>query len=137
MNRLRLDGLPELRAALVTLPMELRAEAIRLAQEETETAKGEIIAAYPRVTGELRAGVTVSHDATATGARSIVRSSSRYAQWYEYGTARRQTALGFGRGAMPARATFMPIRERHQQRFREAVIALVRQQGLRVIDHGE
>lgn len=93
-NRIRLDGLAELRTALQQLPTELKQQARDIVMDAANHAKTEIVAAYPRRTGNLRKGVQVNLTDNPFGVRAIVVNRAPHAYIYEVGTAVRRNAAG-------------------------------------------
>ena len=124
---LKLTGVDELIAELKafvpdvvgdTRPLELR-----MAQETADTLR----AAYPSVTGALRASVTVEPAPSTSPARVFtgLRVGVDYAEFYEFGTAHQ--------GATP---TFVPITRRGREAFVKATVGLVERSGLEVKGDG-
>lgn len=110
-NRLKFDGLDELREQLRKLPQELAAEASGIVLTVAYAAAAEMRAGYEahRVSGELAEGVTVTRfDAGKVAAGVIVKNRSKLAFIFENGTQTRQTALGANRGSMPPGHVFVP-----------------------------
>lgn len=142
-NRLILN-LDELRRELRDLPRELVDEGGAIVRRAADQAADAIRLAYPLgppgrrrkgvpiIPGNLRKGVRVKHESTAFGTVSTVRSTAQHAHLYEYGTQTRQTSLGYDRGAMPARPTFVPIAIRVRHQMYEELIGLLQKQGLQV-----
>jgi hypothetical protein len=134
-NRLTFAGLEELRQALRDLPADLVAEASPLVTHAARNAEGAIRASYPSITGDLRNGLEVeilSPGRFAAGA--IVRNRSKYASWYEYGTAARHYFTKRGKrkavGAMPAGKRFVPRIEEYRRRMYEDLKGLLTRHGL-------
>lgn len=121
-NRLELRGFDELKRDLAALPSQLRRESDPILLTWARRSSAELVAAYPVVTGGLRAGVKIV-DRVARGVATLYTlvSSSPHAHLYEFGT-RRQAP----------RATFLPITERDRRASTVAVAELVRAQGLTV-----
>jgi bacteriophage HK97-gp10 putative tail-component len=134
-NRLELDGLTELRAALRHLPAQLTAEADAIIRASADQAKREIQAAYPEgPTGNLKRGVTVQHNASKFFTSAIVRSRAKHAHLFEFGTRRRTSRRG-NRGAMPVAPEgqrMIPIAIRIRRQMVTALIDLVRRAGFEV-----
>lgn len=110
-NRLRFEGLDELRAELRRLPADLVGEASNIIEATANAAAVEIRSAYAphSKSGHLQSGVIVTHqDAGKWSAGAIVKSSSPHAYIFEHGTRARHTDLGANRGAMPAGNVFIP-----------------------------
>lgn len=121
-NRLELRGFTELQRELAVLPRRLDAAADPVLLRYARRAAEQVRAAYPVVTGNLRAGVEILAR-TARGVATLYTlvSSSPHAHLYEFGTAR--TA---------PRATFLPITETERHDAVRAVADLVRAEGLTV-----
>jgi HK97 gp10 family phage protein len=122
-STLQLAGIDELLAALEHLAPDLAAEAAPLEQSMAEATADELRAAYPIVTGHLRATVQVARLSATTSARvaTAVTAGAPYAEHVEFGTAR-----------MPGRPTFVPITRRGRQAFARTIIDRVRGRGLQV-----
>ena len=151
-NSFVFDGLAEYRKALKRLPLELRDEAADIIHLTATEAKNEIIAAYPEVTGHLKAGVFVStyksRDTPSVGitpgkgvlfgASAIVKNRAKHAWLYEYGSEARGVNrpvvgragnFGTSRGRMPARPTFVPIIIRRRRDMERQLAAVIRRAG--------
>ena len=132
-NRLQLQGLEELRAALRKLPSELKAEARHIVDGAANGAAADIKAAYPVRTGNLRDGVSVEHtDPSTFAAGAIVKNKSKHAWIFENGTQARHNALGANRGAMPPGRVFIPTVIKKRRQMQDKLIDLVKRQGLQV-----
>jgi len=136
-NKLRIGGLEELRAELRNLAPMLRAQAQGLVFDAADRAKAEIVAAYPQRTGNLRRGVTIQKDFGQFYVAVQIRSRAKHAWLYEHGSVARHYVTVDGRdhltGSMPARPTFEPIMARRRRALNDALIELVRSQGLTVV----
>jgi len=102
MAGLRIDGLDELRDAIHTLPTDLARETRPEVEDAAATTASALRAAYPVRTGNLRRGVRVRTQTTATGTTATVQSTAPYAAAWEFGTEIRRTQRGWNRGAAPA-----------------------------------
>jgi hypothetical protein len=130
-NRIRLDGIEELRDALRRLPHDLKAEAVEIVQETAESAAAEIRAKYPTRTGNLREGVHVRPSEVSTfGAGAIVKNSAKHAWIFEHGTVARRTSIGAKRGSMPPGNVFIPIAIRKRRAMEAKLKAVLVRHGL-------
>jgi len=121
-NQLRLSGVRELRAELAALPTDLRSGAIPILLASARRTVGLVVAAYPEVTGALKAGVKlIPRDARGVAALFTVATTAPHAHLIEFGTARTRP-----------RAIFLPITERERRAAVSAVVALVETTGLDV-----
>jgi hypothetical protein len=132
---LRLDGLRELREALLNLPKTLRDEARPLVTEAADTAEAAIAAGYPHGTGNLARGLRQVVASSEGGVRVVLKNVSPHAQLFERGTELRHTSRGFNRGKMPAAPpgqSFVARVIRERRRMVEGLIGIVESQGLKV-----
>ena len=132
---LRLEGLSAFADDVTQLPTTLRDESRPVVTNAADTAEATIRAAYPEVTGELKAGLRQETVESATGVQVRLVNDSLHAVWYEYGTELRQTSLGYNRGRMPAAKVFGPAAAQEKRQMVEDVIAVVEAEGLRVRGH--
>lgn len=135
-NRLRFDGLQELRADLRRLPKELRDEAEEIVFDSAEDAAREIRAGYEahRRSGELAEKVEVQQlkgEGTAF-AGALVQNKSKLAFIFENGTQARHTAIGANRGAMPPGHVFVPAVIKARKSMYNRLRELLRTKGLKV-----
>jgi hypothetical protein len=105
------SGLDDLKAALRRLPVELTVEGAHIIEATANGAAHTIKAGYPVRTGKLRDKLTVEHERSPFGARSVVKNTSKYADEFEYGTQARHRALG-ATGSMPPNHLFLGTIER-------------------------
>lgn len=137
-NRLRFDGLAELRQALRNLPAELTAEAANLIEGEANAAALAIRRGYPLgETGNLVEGVIVTHfekSKVSTGA--IVKNTAKHAYIFEHGTQVRRNAKGANRGAMPPGRVFIPRMQEARRRVHSGLRLILQRAGLAVTDGG-
>jgi Bacteriophage HK97-gp10, putative tail-component len=137
-NRLRLDGLAELREALKALPAELVREAGVIVHAQAEAAASEMVSAYPVHTGNLRNHVRVELSSDRPGSSWLQSASARvtnrakHAAIFEYGTGERRWANGKSTGRMPAGRVFIPIAMQRRRIMLAALIDLVERSGLHV-----
>lgn len=120
---LKLTGIDELLAELARLAPDLAAEAAPLQLSTAEATADELRAAYPVVTGRLRASVQVEREGSISPARVFTRIAvtAPYAEFFEFGTSR-----------LPPRPTFIPVTNDGRRAFRDAVVARVESRGLTV-----
>lgn len=113
-------GLDELRRDLASLPDTLKRESAPIESSYASAALAEVVAAYPSVTGQLRAGVRIV-ERVAHGVATLFTlvTSSPIAHIYEFGSVHQRP-----------RATFLPITERARRESSAAVADLVESQGL-------
>lgn len=108
-----IDGLADLKQALLNLPKELQAEAGHIVQGHANAAAVKIKAAYPRITGRLRDKVNVTYDlTTGVAASAVVKNPSPLAYIFENGTEARHYTTVNGKvhqtGRMPGFHVFIP-----------------------------
>ena len=136
-NRLRFDGLAELRASLRRLPADLRDDAEGIVFESANDAAGDIKAGYEkhRRSGGLAQGVSVQQlrGAGTAFAGSIVKNSSKLAFIFENGTQARHTSLGAFRGSMPPGHVFVPAVIKRRREMYDRIRAMMRTHGLKVV----
>jgi hypothetical protein len=131
-NRLRFDGLEELKAALRSLPADLTGEGGHIVEAETNAAEGQIKRGYPVRTGHLRDGVSSEIKTTGFSVSGIVKNTARHAYIFENGTQARHNEIGANRGSMPPGHVFIPtVIERRRVMYAELKDLLVRH-GLKV-----
>jgi hypothetical protein len=129
-SSLKFTGMAEFRAELSRLAETLRAQGEIIVREAAEQAAAEIRAAYPRKTGNLKAGVKVAKgNGGRFGTVYVVRNVAPHAFIYENGTMVRRSAFG-NRGAMPPGHVFVPIIARRRRRMDLDLIAMVNNTGL-------
>jgi hypothetical protein len=132
------DGLDDLEEELGKLPADLAQAGGALATESAEQAAVEIKAAYPYrddVTHKayaargwathLRDGVIVREKRLDYGKVVYLMNTAPYAYAYESGRRKGK------HGTTPARPTFIPIRNKYQRGYIEAIVALLEERGLR------
>ncbi len=132
----QLVGLDELRQALRNLPEEMADEARSIVTDQAEAAGAEIRGVYPEgKTGNLRAGLSVTPQAASRfGAVALVKSASRHAHLFEFGTTQRRSRFG-NRGRMPKgpdSERMIPIAIRRRRTMTQLLIDLVRRAGFTV-----
>jgi Bacteriophage HK97-gp10, putative tail-component len=120
-SALILGGVDELLAELARLAPDLTGEAAQLQQTIAIDTATAIRAAYPAVTGALRASVQVERLTSASPARvyTEVTVAAPYAHFVEFGTA--------DRAPNPA---FVPLTRQGRERFAQAVVDRVKDHGL-------
>lgn len=121
-NKLVLGGFDELLAELAALPETARDGADPILKAGAEGAQTAVQAAYPVLTGELRAGVQVEHR-QARGMAAFYQLASRapHAHIYEFGSMHQRP-----------RATFLPLSEQARRASVNEVITYVEGLGLKV-----
>jgi hypothetical protein len=129
---LRIDGLTELRAALMHLPPELVREASVIVTAQAEAALREIAVAYPFHSGNLRGHLRLELGGDAVSATARIRNTAKHAYIYESGTGPRHWANGKSTGTMPAGRVFIPIAIQRRRIMLAALIDLVERSGLHV-----
>jgi Bacteriophage HK97-gp10, putative tail-component len=119
-NKLVLTGFDELKAELKALPQAVKRDSAPILLRYARAAQTELINAYPRITGELRAGVRIV-ERTARGVATLYTlvTSAWYAHIFEFGSAHQRP-----------RATFLPISERDRRASVVAVADMVEAKGL-------
>lgn len=122
-------NLDAFKAQLSTLAADLVEEADGILQETAEAAQVEIIAAYPRVTGNLRRGVKLRKARGSFLGGAILKQTAPHGHLYEHGTVVRYTDGGAHRGRMSATPTFGPIAAAHQRRAMVALSARIKAHG--------
>lgn len=126
-------GLDDLMAQLRALPAELVAEANVIVAAAAQKTEAEASAAYmgeATPVPELADGLVTKGNADAFGASWRVTNKDYRSGWYEFGTATRQTSLGYNRGAEPAHPTLVPIAMRNRAAMYAQLWALVERAGL-------
>jgi hypothetical protein len=135
----RFDGLEEFKADLRKLPARLAERAADIIENAAEEAKSSIYQRYPRVTGNLREGLSVEHQRSQFGAVSIVRNKAKHAYIYENGTVARHYFTEGGKrkdvGRMPPGHVFVPIIMKRRRRMYQELAEMMRSEGLEV--HGD
>jgi Bacteriophage HK97-gp10, putative tail-component len=131
-NRLRIDGLAELREALKALPPELVREAGVIVHAQADAAAREIAGAYPVHTGNLRDHLRLEVGGDQVSATARIKNTAKHAWIFENGTAERRWASGKSTGRMPAGRVFIPIAMQRRRIMLSALIDLVERAGLHV-----
>jgi hypothetical protein len=134
-NRLELNGLADLMAALRKLPAELAAEAAEHIDDTVEVTASSLIQSYPLGdTGNLRKGVKKSVTRSAFGAVGEVKSTSPHAHLWEFGTQNRQTRQGWNRGKLKDQYNrgLVGISLRERKKLNVKLIELVKRAGFEV-----
>jgi hypothetical protein len=129
--RIVFEGLDELRKALRDLPAALQAEAATIVEDTAYDAARDLLAAYPPEPGPLRNGVVVVDRSSRWQARWDVKSKSKQASWWEFGTQNRHTQQLWNRGAAPAHRDqgLVPIAIRHRRTMLDKLIEVVKRNG--------
>jgi hypothetical protein len=131
-NRFTWPGLEEIKAQLRALPVELVGEGGHIVEGRGNGAAATIKAGYPSRTHELIEKLEVEFTASAFGARSVIRNTSRHAAAFENGSEVRHTALGWNRGRMPPNHLFTQTIIRARRAMYEDLADLLERKGLRV-----
>lgn len=135
-NRIRFDGMAELRQALRTMPSHLTEEASNIVEHTAQQAKGDVQAAYPTgPTGNLKRLVTISRQSGGFVTGAVVKNRAPHAYIYEHGTQVRHTDAGWNRGVMPPAGpgrAFIPIVMRHRRAMFAALKSMLERNGLKV-----
>jgi len=152
-TQLRINGLAELRKALLALPHELVRDAGEIVQAQANEAARQIAAAYPVVTGNLHDHLRlVVRSQTPESASATVRNTAKHAWLFEHGSASREWVNGsttapfrkkgtapvpnWGRGkktgSMTKHPTLIPIAIQRRRIMLAALIDLVKRTGLDV-----
>lgn len=133
-NRIRFDGLDELRTQLRQLPAHLTDEAKGIVTEAMEDARRDVVRGYPQgPTGNLRRMVSIVRQVGGqfvTG--GVLRNRAPHAYMFEHGTQVRHTNAGINRGRMPPGRVWIPAMIRHRRRMYERLKALLTREGLTV-----
>ena len=133
-NRLKFDGLEELRASLRRLPKDLRDDAEAIVFESAEAAEKEIREAYEkhRVSGELADKLSVQQlKGGSAFAGALIQNKSKLAFIFENGTQARHNAIGANRGAMPPAHAFVPKVIKWRKIMYQKLRAMMRLHGLK------
>lgn len=133
-NKLKFDGLEELRKELRALPDSLTYDASTIVLDCADSASREIKDAYPNVTGDLRDKVEVVQvQGSGKGfAGAVVVNSSKLANIFENGSQARHTAIGANRGSMPPGHVFIPRVIKWRRVMYERLKDMMRSHGLKV-----
>lgn len=137
-NRIRFDGLAELKAALRNLPQRLTQEASNIVEHTAQQMKDDVQAAYrakvkEEVTGNLVNRVVISRSTGGFITGAVVKNNAPHAYIFEHGTQVRHTDLGYNRGRMPPGRVFVPIAVRRRREMFNALKSMVERNGLTVI----
>lgn len=136
-NRLELQGLAELRAALRNLPKELTGESSHIVEGAANGAAATVKGNYKRgKTGNLIDGVVVEHGSFGQfAAGAIVKSKAKHAWLYENGSQVRHTAKGANRGVMPPAGpgrAFIPVMIKARRQMYGKLADVLKRHGLQV-----
>jgi hypothetical protein len=129
-----IDGLDELKAALRNLPAELAGEAANLVEAAGNRAVLDLRRAYPKVTGNLRAGVQVTFTKSPFGAKARVQTRAPHAHLYEYGTEARHFGLRKLKRMEP-KHTYGKTMARNRREMWGEIEELLERAGLKVRGH--
>lgn len=147
----KIDGLDELRKALLDLPEHLQSDAETVVRDAAEDAASAVRSRYEqhrtsgatyvahkgvkRARRHLADSVSVSFRGAKTGAavgRIVV--DAPHAHLFEYGTQERQWLGGKATGAAPAHPTLIPIAVRRRKDMTDELIEVVERAGLKVVN---
>jgi hypothetical protein len=131
-SQLRINGLDELRKALLALPPELVRESGEIVHAQAQAAAQEIASAYPVHTGNLRSHLHVDIASDAVSATARIKNTAKHAWIYENGTQPRHWKTGKSTGVMPVGRVFIPIAMQRRRIMLSALIDLVEKAGLHV-----
>jgi hypothetical protein len=133
-NQLRIDGLAELRRALLALPPALVHEAGVIVHAQAEAMMREVAAGYARHvhTGNLLNHLRLELGQDQVSASARVKNTAKHAYIFENGTAPRHHASGKSTGRMPEGRVFIPIAIQRRRIMYAALIDLVERSGLHV-----
>jgi hypothetical protein len=134
MAQMVLDGVAEFREMLAALPANLAADAHAIVRDAAGAAFDADVAQYPA--GQLRDGMVLVDEGTPLNVVWRVTNNSPLAQLWEYGTQVRHTAMGYNRGAMPSRPTFVPNAQRARVDMMPKLIAVLQEAGFDVSGAG-
>lgn len=129
-NKIVFTGLVENYAELKKLPVALRDDAAPIVNSTADGAALEIVATYPKRTGNLARRVYVKKRASEFAVTATVINPAPHAILFEYGTQARHNALGANRGSMPAGHVFVPVIVRRRSGMWERFKALLVKHGL-------
>lgn len=133
-NRLKFEGLDDLRLELRRLPKDMRDEAAEIVYDSAENGAKDAISNYPRRSGDLADGVEVQRlEGSSAFAGAIVKNKSKLAFIFENGTQARHSGLGANRGAMPPGHVFVPAMIRARRKMYDRLREMMRRKGLKVI----
>ena len=132
-NRLRLDGLEELRAALRDLPKALQAEAEEIVFESANEAADDLRAGYAGH-GDLADQVEVQQlKGGSAFAGSIVTNKSKLAYIFENGTQVRHTSIGANRGLIRPMHVFIPAVIKRRAEMYDRLRVMLQDHGMKVV----
>lgn len=129
------EGLSELQTWLRQLPVHLTAEAFNVIDDTVEVTAAQLTQSYPLGdTGNLRKGVKTDMTSSNFGVAGIVRSTSKHAHLWEFGTQSRKTKKGWSRGKAPSHKELglVPIAQRNRKRMNAQLIEIVKKAGFEI-----
>ena len=132
MNGLVWSGVDELQAELRALGDALARDGSAIVQAAGNGAFATIHGGYPRRTGDLKQGLTVTHTRTAYGAKALLVNTSPHAIPFEVGTQARHSKLGANRGSMPPNHLFTRTMNSARRAMNTQHTALLERAGLTV-----
>jgi hypothetical protein len=132
-NRLKFDGLEQLKLDLRRLPKEMRDDAQDIVLDSANEGAGDARSHYPRRTGNLADGIEVQQlTGSSAFAGAVVKNKAKLAFIFENGTQARHNDIGANRGTMPAGNVFVPAMIRARRKMYERLKAMMRSKGLKV-----
>ena len=132
-NQLRINGLDELRKALLALPQELVRDAGEIVQAQANEAARQIASAYPIVSGNLHDHLRLEvRSDSASSASAVVRNTAHHAWLFEHGSKPRRWLNGKKTGSMRGQPTLIPIAIQRRRIMVAALVDLVERTGLDV-----
>lgn len=135
--RVQWTGLRELREQLRQLPQHLTNEASGIVQAAVQSAYTDIYNAYPAVTGNLRAGLTIGGggmraSSRALGANALLYNSAKHAWLFDNGTAERRSNTRTRLGSMKPTHVFVRAAMKHRRAMYARLVHMLEREGLRV-----
>ncbi len=133
-NKLRFDGLEDLRLELRRLPKDLRDEAQGIVFDSALEGGVDAESHYPRRTGDLAGGIEVKQLSSGgpAFAGAVVQNKSKLAFIFENGTQARHNGLGANRGSMPVGNVFIPAMIRARRAMYDKLREMLKRKGLKV-----
>ena len=131
--KLTINGLDELRRALLQLPAELVREAGPIVAAQAEYLASLVRSEYSahQKTGNLLRHLKIDIASDAVSATARVSNNAHHAHIFEKGTVKRNYN-GANRGVMPAARSFIPTAIIRRRVMVEALVELVERAGLTV-----
>lgn len=127
-----IEGLEELRQALLKLPAVLADKAVLKVNFRTALAATLIRNNYPARTGDLREHVKATTFRDGVSVVGTVKNTAKHAYIFETGTQARHTDIGANRGSMPAGHVFIPIVAQERREMYGDLAEIIAGEGLEV-----